>query len=73
MPHNTPTLVLVYEPEKSCFDRLIADGYPKERAVEISSYLAQSTDLAPEFELLAALFYKSCKDALTIDVFKRDA
>lgn len=54
MPHNTPTLVLVYEPEKSCFDRLIADGYPKERAVEISSYLAQSTDLAPEFELLAA-------------------
>lgn len=49
-----PTLILVHEPEKACFDRLIADGYPKERATEISSYLAQSTDLAPEFEQLAA-------------------
>ncbi|BCG84686.1 hypothetical protein MesoLj113c_07960 [Mesorhizobium sp. 113-3-9] len=54
MPHKTPTLILVHEPEKACFDRLVADGYPKERAIEISSYLAQSTDLAPEFGLLAA-------------------
>jgi len=54
MPHNTPTLVLVYEPEKACFDRLVANGYPAERATEISSYLAQSTDLAPEFDALAA-------------------
>ena len=31
----------------------VADGYPAERATEISSYLAQSTDLAPEFDQLA--------------------
>ncbi|WP_434724699.1 D-alanine:D-lactate ligase-like protein [Mesorhizobium sp. RIZ17] len=49
-----PTLILVYEPEKPCFDRLVAQGYPTERAIEISSYLAQSTDLKPEFNLLAA-------------------
>lgn len=42
-------LVLVYEPEKACFDRLVADDFPARRALEISSYLAQSTDLAPEF------------------------
>jgi D-alanine-D-alanine ligase len=49
-----PTLILVHEPEKACFDRLIADGFPAEDALEISSYLAQSTDLAPEFDQLAA-------------------
>ncbi|OBQ77538.1 MULTISPECIES: D-alanine:D-lactate ligase-like protein [unclassified Mesorhizobium] len=54
MPSNGPTLILVHEPEKACFDRLVADGYPTERATEISSYLAQSTDLAPEFGQLAA-------------------
>ena len=53
MPRNEPTLILVHEPEKACFDRLIADGYPAARATEISSYLAQSTDLAPEFGALA--------------------
>ncbi|WFP76929.1 D-alanine:D-lactate ligase-like protein [Mesorhizobium sp. WSM4906] len=54
MPHSQPTLILVHESEKACFDRLVADGYPAERATEISSYLAQSTDLAPEFGQLAA-------------------
>lgn len=54
MPQNKPALILVYEPEKACFDRLIATGHPAERALEISSYLAQSTDLAPEFDQLAA-------------------
>ncbi|TGP24387.1 MULTISPECIES: D-alanine:D-lactate ligase-like protein [unclassified Mesorhizobium] len=54
MPRNRPMLILVHEPEKACFDRLVADGYPTERAIEISSYLAQSTDLAPEFGQLAA-------------------
>ena len=49
-----PTLILVHEPEKACLDRLVADGFPAERALEISSYLAQSTDLAPEFDELAA-------------------
>ncbi|UCI08081.1 D-alanine:D-lactate ligase-like protein [Mesorhizobium sp. B1-1-8] len=54
MPHNKPTLILVHEPEKACFDRLVAEGFAAERAIEISSYLAQSTDLAPEFGQLAA-------------------
>ena len=54
MPQNKPTLILVHEPEKACLDRLIADGFPAERALEISSYLAQSTDIAPEFNELAA-------------------
>jgi len=49
-----PALILVYEPEKACFDRLLADGHSPRRAAEISSYLAQSTDLAPEFEALAS-------------------
>lgn len=47
-----PCLVLVYEPESACFDRLITEGTAPERAAEISSYLAQSTDLAPEFDAL---------------------
>jgi D-alanine-D-alanine ligase len=55
-----PSLVLVYEPESACFDRLITEGYAPERAAEISSYLAQSTDLAVEF------------DALTTACAKRD-
>ena len=54
MSQKMPTLILVHEPEKAGFDRLVADGFPAERALEISSYLAQSTDLAPEFDELAA-------------------
>ncbi|RAZ90192.1 D-alanine:D-lactate ligase-like protein [Mesorhizobium hawassense] len=54
MPRRYPKLILVYEPEKACFDRLVASGHAPERALEISSYLAQSTDLAPEFDALAA-------------------
>jgi D-alanine-D-alanine ligase len=46
-------LILVHEPEKACLERLIAAGYPSARALEISSYLAQSTDLAPEFDAIA--------------------
>jgi D-alanine-D-alanine ligase-like ATP-grasp enzyme len=42
-------LVLVYEPEAACRARLEAEGFAPERALEISSYLAQSTDLALEF------------------------
>ncbi|TIW86734.1 MAG: D-alanine:D-lactate ligase-like protein, partial [Mesorhizobium sp.] len=49
---HKPRLILVHEPEKACLDRLIADGHAPERAAEIASYLAQSTDLAPEFEAL---------------------
>jgi D-alanine-D-alanine ligase-like ATP-grasp enzyme len=43
-------LVLVYEPEAACRARLGVDGYNPARAFEISSYLAQSTDLALEFD-----------------------
>ncbi|TGQ30661.1 MULTISPECIES: D-alanine:D-lactate ligase-like protein [unclassified Mesorhizobium] len=54
MPRNQPRLILVHEPEMACFERLAADGHAPERAAEISSYLAQSTDLATEFDALAA-------------------
>jgi len=43
-------LILVYEPEAACRRRLVADGFPADRALEITSYLAQATDLALEFE-----------------------
>jgi len=46
-------LVLIYEPEAACRARLEADGFPPERALEITSYLAQSTDLALEFGAIA--------------------
>jgi D-alanine-D-alanine ligase len=49
-----PELLLVYEPEAACRSRLAADRFPPDRAQEISSYLAQSTDLAPEFPLIEA-------------------
>ena len=54
MSSRKPKLILVHEPEKACFDRLIAEGHVPERAAEIASYLAQSTDLAREFDALAA-------------------
>ncbi|ANT49184.1 hypothetical protein [Mesorhizobium amorphae] len=54
MSSRQPKLILVHEPEKACFDRLVADGFAAARAAEISSYLAQSTDLAREFDALAA-------------------
>ncbi|TIO47936.1 MAG: D-alanine:D-lactate ligase-like protein [Mesorhizobium sp.] len=68
MPRNGPTLILVHEPEKACFDRLVADGYPAERAIEISSYLAQSTDLAPEFDQLSAACEKRGLAFLPVDL-----
>jgi D-alanine-D-alanine ligase len=46
-------LILVYEPEAACRARLEANGFPAERALEITSYLAQSTDLALEFGEIA--------------------
>lgn len=53
MARPSPTLYLVYEPEGACFDRLVADGFSARAAAEVSSYLAQSTDLAPEFEMIS--------------------
>ncbi|MEQ1940968.1 D-alanine:D-lactate ligase-like protein [Mesorhizobium sp. VNQ89] len=46
---SKPTLILVYETEAACRQRLKADGFAEQHALEISYYLAQSTDLAPEF------------------------
>ena len=53
MAGQRPTLFLVYEPERACSERLLDDGFSGQAAMEISSYLAQSTDMAPEFGALA--------------------
>ena len=53
MPSSTHELVLVYEPEETCRNRLLADGFGDRQVLEISSYLAQSTDLAREFDDIA--------------------
>ena len=42
-------LVLVFEPEAACLSRLLAQGLEPRHARAIASYLAQSTDLAPDF------------------------
>ncbi|MEP9387025.1 D-alanine:D-lactate ligase-like protein [Mesorhizobium sp. KR9-304] len=49
---HRPTLILVYEPEAACRTRLAAKGFSERHIVEVSSYLAQSTDLAPEFSAI---------------------
>lgn len=54
MPSNRPTLVLVHEPEAACRARLAAEGFDERHSLEISSYLAQSTDLSPEFGAIEA-------------------
>jgi D-alanine-D-alanine ligase len=54
---SSPTLVLIHEPEAACLNRLLAEGFDKGRAAEISSYLAQSTDLSAEFDDLS----QACK------------
>jgi len=41
--------MLVYEPEDACRRHLAAQGFDPRHALEISSYLAQSTDIALEF------------------------
>jgi len=46
-------LILVYEAEADCRRRLLAEGFTPEHALEITSYLAQSTDIAPEFDAIA--------------------
>jgi D-alanine-D-alanine ligase-like ATP-grasp enzyme len=53
MPRSVRELVLIHEPETTCLERLLAEGYAEHHALEISSYLAQSTDLAPEFGEIA--------------------
>lgn len=45
-------LVLVHETEAACRARLRTAGHAEGRALEIGSYLAQSTDLAAEFDAI---------------------
>lgn len=54
MPKSTvlPTLVLVHESEAACRRRLAAAGFVEPCISEITSYLAQSTDIRPEFKAL---------------------
>ena len=47
-------LLFVYELEEACRVRLRAQGFSAQRALEISSYLAQSTDIQPELGAFAA-------------------
>jgi D-alanine-D-alanine ligase-like ATP-grasp enzyme len=47
-------LILVYEPEEACRERLLGDGFSARNALEISSYLAQSTDIQPDLPGIAA-------------------
>ena len=47
-----PGLVLVHESEAACRKRLEAAGFAEPHVSEITSYLAQSTDMEPEFERL---------------------
>jgi D-alanine-D-alanine ligase-like ATP-grasp enzyme len=51
---SRPELLLVFEPEAACRARLAADGFSDRAIVEISSYLAQSTDIALELPDIAA-------------------
>lgn len=54
MASARPTLILVYEPEAACLERLAAQGFDDDHAREIVSYLAQATDLEPEFPAITA-------------------
>ena len=65
------TLVLVYEPEAACVDRLLREGFAPGPAAEIASYLAQSTDLAPELPRLdaACAAHGLRFEPLTLDAF----
>ena len=53
MPDRRPELLLIHEPEAACRARLSAQGFAPERVIEISSYLAQSTDIAADLDAIA--------------------
>jgi D-alanine-D-alanine ligase len=46
---SRPELVLIHESEAACRKRLEAAGFAEPHLSEITSYLAQSTDMEPEF------------------------
>lgn len=47
------SLLFLHEAEAACLERLLAQGFEETHALEISSYLAQSTDIVPEFPAIA--------------------
>lgn len=51
---GTGELIFVYEPEEACRTRLLADGFSARNALEISSYLAQSTDILADLDEISA-------------------
>jgi D-alanine-D-alanine ligase len=53
MRSDRPELILIHESEAACRARLVAAGFEEPRISEVTSYLAQSTDMQPEFEGLA--------------------
>ncbi len=63
-----PNLILVYEPEAACRTRLAEEGFPPERVVEISSYLAQSTDIAADFAVISAACERRGIDFLPVEL-----
>jgi len=54
MAGEAPQLVLVHETEEGCARSLRQSGFAPARIAEVTSYLAQSTDLAREFDDIAA-------------------
>jgi D-alanine-D-alanine ligase len=52
MRADRPGLVLIHESEAACRKRLEAAGFAEPHVSEIASYLAQSTDMEPEFDRL---------------------
>jgi D-alanine-D-alanine ligase len=61
-------LVLIHEPEAACRQRLLAEGFVPRHAMEITSYLAQSTDLAPEFAEIALECRRRGLDFLSVEL-----
>jgi D-alanine-D-alanine ligase-like ATP-grasp enzyme len=65
-----PRLVLIYEPEQACRARLAAKGFAERQALEISSYLAQCTDLALEFNDIAEACAARGLDFMAVELDK---
>ncbi len=63
-----PQLILVYESEATCRQNLQRSGFDDRAALEISSYLAQSMDIAPEFDALAGACHARGMDFLPVEL-----
>jgi len=67
---SAPTLILVYETEAACRKRLATQGFAARQALEISSYLAQSTDIVAEFAAIGAACTARGIDFLPVELDK---